>query len=256
MEKFYFCINQHQKNILKHKRIHSDIVGLDDLKLALRRGVNKIIIFNDTIPGIYRATKKYDVDIELWQEGIIPFTSIPFNLKSRLRIAVNKFVPRSIFKGYRPYFFNGIQTIRAAYPASMLEKKGVTCKKIIYDPEIFSYRPEMNNASGAPLYLATDFYSEGLLQDHAAQLKNFENLKKTVPNIKFKPHPKEIDLSLEILGQNNIEMDTIYSHDVYGTISTSIFLNHTGGSRVNFVLDGHSEIVKRAFKENVEILYR
>lgn len=256
MEKFYFCINQHQKNILEYKGLCCDIVGLNELNLALDRGVKKIIVFNDTIPAIYRYIKKYHVEIELWQEGIIPFMGMSFNLKSKFRLAVDNFLPKNILKGYRPYFFNGIQTIRTAYPVSLLEENGVICDKIIYDPEIFSYKPNHNKILDAPLYLATDFYSEGLFKDHYAQIKNFIKLKKIIPGIKFKPHPKELKISIEILGVNNVESDTIYSNDVYGTISTSIYLNHIRGSKVNFLLENHSKIIRRAFRENVELLYR
>ena len=84
---------------MEYKGLHSNIVGLNDLNAALDRGVKKIIVFNDTIPALYRSITNYDAELELWQEGIIPFMGMPFNLKSKFRLAVNKFLPKNMLKG-------------------------------------------------------------------------------------------------------------------------------------------------------------
>lgn len=255
MNSFFFCLNLHQQNILFEKGIHSNIVNASDLEQAILSGAKRIVLFNDTIPDVFKILKNFDGKVELWQEGLIPFFGIRFNTKSTIRILVNEIFPARLLRGLRPYFFNGIDTIRTAYDPAYLRALGVAAKNIIYDPTVFTYRPINGDFCDVPLYLGTDFYSEGMLQDHRAQIKNFKKLKERMPKVKFKPHPKEVDLFRKIFDPYALELSKSFSNEVFGTISTALYLNFASESKVTFILEGHSDIVKRAHRNNVQCLF-
>lgn len=252
---FYLCLNEHQRNILRFKNIDSNIVNVDDLNIALRKGANRIILFNDTIPVAHKMLAKFDVEVELWQEGIIPFFGLSFNAKSLVRNIIRRCTNANAFVGYKPYFYNSIDTIRTAYSPEYLMSMGVSAKKILYEPDIFAYTNAEFNDAPYPLYLATDYYSEGMVKDHLAQIKNFMALKEEFEDIKIRPHPKEIGFFRKELSETDVETKYAYSSRVFGSISTSLLINRFRGSNVNFILDNHSNTVKEAWRCNVKVLF-
>lgn len=247
---FYLCLNLHQQSILKHKGISAEIVNMIDLEYAYDQGIKKYVILNDTLPVFFRIVNINIVDVELWQEGLIPFLGINYNARSFIRSSINQYFNFNFTRGYRPYFFNGIKKIKTAFDPDVLKQLGVQ-SEIQYDPNIIFYNDSGCDNAMYPIYLSTNFYSSGMMSDHVAQMKSFFNLLKVYPQLKFRPHPSEVYLFKNLINPERIELNYKYSNFVIGTISTLLYVNNVRGAHCNVDLRGFSDIVKRAFYSNV-----
>ncbi len=247
---FYFSISTHQILILKEKGLACEIVNLPDLEAALKSGIRKLVIFNDTIPGVMRLIKKFNIEAELWQEGLVPFHGFVYNYKSFVRNRIFANIPCSLFDGYRPYFYNGCKLIRTAYPETSFNglKSGV---KVIQDCDIFKYSDALAPVSDHPIYAATDLHSSRLMADHHVQINNFLNLRKLFPNLRFRPHPSEFNLFSKIFPDEYLSFDFKYSNLLIGTISTLLYINMQRGGKSILFLQGHTKILHEISRLNV-----
>jgi hypothetical protein len=246
---------KHQQEIANFNAKDTDLILLNSqFNLSQFDGdTGEIILFNDVRPDLKEIKRMFDQTV-LWQEGLIPYFGFTYNFRSYVRKLLSSKVFFNSTIGYRPYFYNNCDIIRTAYSAEHMSSMGIG-SEIIVDKDIFSYRSVEDVISNYPIFFGAAFISNGMSLDHFAQIENYRQLKRVFPEIKFKPHPRDVYWfkygdRADKLGLS-LEFNVNFSSKSFGNLSTSLFNNYKLGLEVVIIHSGHSDIVQKAMKINI-----
>ena len=209
-----------------------------------------LVIFNDVRPDISFLKSRFS-SITLYQEGLIPYFNLSYNFRSTTRNFL-RYPPFSFFtNGFKPYFFNGCHKIITSFDKRVFDSVGINAEITVTD-DVLRHSP-VHKPNTPNMFFGGAFISNGMKRDHIAQLNNYFSLKSSIPDLIFKPHPRDVSFfSKNFISNLNICTESKYGSNAYGNVSTALLESALSGIPTHWILDGHSNIVCKAYKNNIQ----